>query len=115
MQYGTTPLMVAVKENRTVVIEKLLELGAPINEQAKVSQLSFSGTHTHPRARAKTHARAHIHEPTNKQTRGKVSVQFWGTHARTRTYTHAHTQTRTHARTHALTHVHTHTQHTVFL
>ena len=43
VQYGTTPLMVAVKENRTVIIEKLLELGAPINEPAKVSHPSVCG------------------------------------------------------------------------
>ncbi|KAL8583510.1 hypothetical protein ACOMHN_056320 [Nucella lapillus] len=36
-EHGITPLMVAVKENRTVIVEKLLELGAPVNEQAKGS------------------------------------------------------------------------------
>ncbi|XP_070196145.1 serine/threonine-protein phosphatase 6 regulatory ankyrin repeat subunit B-like [Littorina saxatilis] len=34
-EHGVTPLMIAVKENRTLIIEKLLELGANVNEQAK--------------------------------------------------------------------------------
>lgn len=34
---GVSPLMLAVKDNKLVVAERLLELGANINERAKVS------------------------------------------------------------------------------
>ena len=34
---GFTPLMLAAGENKLPVVDKLLELGAPINERSKVS------------------------------------------------------------------------------
>jgi ankyrin repeat protein len=36
LQHGITPLMIAVKESRTAIVDKLLELGANPNEQCKV-------------------------------------------------------------------------------
>ena len=34
---GITPLMIAVRENRLVLAERLLDLGCPVNVQAQVS------------------------------------------------------------------------------
>ena len=34
---GLTPLMIAVKENKLVIAERLLELGVNVNDRAKVS------------------------------------------------------------------------------
>ena len=39
VQNGLTPLMLAVKENRTSIVEKLLDLGASVNEKDKVNRL----------------------------------------------------------------------------
>ena len=34
---GVTPLMLAVRENRLVIAERLIDLGANVNDVAKVS------------------------------------------------------------------------------
>ena len=73
-------------------------------------------THTHRRARARTHThtqtRARTHTHTYARTHARThTLTHARTHARTRTHTHAHTHTHTRTHTRAHTHTHTHTAH----
>jgi ankyrin repeat protein len=36
---GLTPLMIAVKENKLVIVERLIDLGVNLNDRAKVGKM----------------------------------------------------------------------------